>query len=225
MAGKTLSFPLLQNGDRLSRVEFERRYQAMPQLKKAELIEGVVHTPSPLRFRQHAQSQAHLLLWLGFYAQAVSGLEVGDNPTVRLDDSNEPQPDAVLMMVGGQAHFSANDYIEGSPELVAEIAASTVSHDLREKKQVYQRNGIQEYLVWRVLDNAIDWFCLNEESYQPLQPDHQNVIKSHCFPCLWLNVSALLSGDIPAVLATLQRGLKSRLAILGNRVIEDSFPL
>ena len=213
MFGKTLSLPLLENVDRLSRAEFERRYQAMSQLKKAELIEGVVHMASPLRFRRHAQPHAHLMLWLGIYAQAVSGLAVGDNPTVRLDDNNEPQPDAVLMMVGGQAHLSEDDYIEGSPELVAEIAASTVSYDLYEKKQVYQRNGIQEYLVWRVLDNAIDWFWLNEGSYQPLPPDNQNVIKSHCFPGLWLNVSALLSGDIPAVLATLQLGLKSRSAI------------
>ena len=211
MFGNTLSFQLLENGDRLSRAEFERRYQAMPQLKKAELIEGVVYMASPLRFRRHAQPHAHLMLWLGLYAQAVSGLEVGDNPTVRLDDKNEPQPDAVLMMVGGQAHLSEDDYIEGSPELVAEIAASTVSYDLHEKKQVYQRNGIQEYIVWRVLDNAIDWFGLTEADYQLLQPDDQGVIKSHCFPGLWLKVSAFMAGDMPAVLATLQLGIKSRL--------------
>ena len=39
----------LENGDRLSRLEFERRYQAMPELKKAELIEGRVYMASPVR--------------------------------------------------------------------------------------------------------------------------------------------------------------------------------
>ena len=45
--------PPLENGDRLTRDEFERRYEAMPHLKKAELIEGVVYVPSPVRYRHH----------------------------------------------------------------------------------------------------------------------------------------------------------------------------
>ena len=45
--------PLLEPGDRLTRAEFERRYEAMPELRKAELIEGVVYMPSPVRYRCH----------------------------------------------------------------------------------------------------------------------------------------------------------------------------
>jgi hypothetical protein len=46
----TSIIPPLDNGDRLTRDEFERRYAAMPNLKKAELIEGVVYVPAALRY-------------------------------------------------------------------------------------------------------------------------------------------------------------------------------
>src|SRR5262249_20270208 len=84
--------PALENGDRLTRAEFERRYDAMPRLKKAELIEGVVYVPSPVRHRQHGAPHARLIIWLGQYTASTPGIEVGDNSSVRLDLDNEPQP-------------------------------------------------------------------------------------------------------------------------------------
>lgn len=59
-----MTVPPLENGDRLSRTEFERRYMAMPKLKKAELIEGIVYMASPLRFEPHAEPHADLMGWL-----------------------------------------------------------------------------------------------------------------------------------------------------------------
>ena len=128
--------PLLENGDRLTRAEFERRCEAQPDLKKAELIEGVVHMPSPPRFRNHGRPQGTLVGWLFAYAAATPGVQLGDNSTVRLDLDNEPQPDAALFIdpeAGGQARVDEDDYIEGVPELVAEIAASSASCDLHDK--------------------------------------------------------------------------------------------
>jgi Uma2 family endonuclease len=128
--------PPLENGDRLTRDEFERRYEAMPHLKKAELIEGVVYVPSPVRYRHHGAPHAHLISWLGQYAAGTPGVAVSDNSTVRLDLDNEPQPDGLLLIdpaCEGQARFSPDDYIEGSPELVAEVASSSVSYDLHAK--------------------------------------------------------------------------------------------
>ena len=58
---------------------------------------------------------------------------------------------------GGQIQLT-NDYVEGTPEFLAEISASTVSIDLGDKKAAYERNGVEEDLVWRVLDQQIDWF-------------------------------------------------------------------
>lgn len=207
-----LQLPPLENGDRLSRAEFERRYQAMPNVKKAELIEGIVYMASPLRFEPHAEPHANLMGWLWSYKIATPGVRLGDNPTVRLDLDNEPQPDAVLLIdarSGGQSHFSNDGYIEGAPELVAEIAASSATLDLRDKKRVYRRNGVQEYLVWQVFEQKLDWFSLQAEEYVPLIADETGIIRSTIFPGLWLAVSELLLGNMQQVLVVFQDGLNS----------------
>jgi Uma2 family endonuclease len=207
-----LTVPPLENGDRLTRFEFEKRYNAMPKLKKAELIEGTVYMASPLRFEPHAEPHADLMGWLWNYKIATSGVRLGDNPTVRLDLDNEPQPDAVLLIdaqAGGRSHFSQDGYVEGAPELIAEIAASSATVDLGDKKRAYRRNGIQEYLVWQVFEQRLDWFCLEAGEYVSLQPDEAGVYQSQVFPGLWLDTSALLAGDMQQVLTVLQAGLNS----------------
>ncbi|WNZ22017.1 Uma2 family endonuclease [Leptolyngbya sp. NK1-12] len=204
--------PPLESGDHLTSEEFERRYQAMPDLKKAELIEGVVYVPAALRFRSHGKPHGHIMTWLGTYEAVTPGVEIGDNPTVRLDPFNTPQPDAVLLIsenAGGQARISADDYIEGAPELVIEVAASSSAIDLYEKKRAYCRNHVQEYLVWQVLDQKFDWFLLHGDDYASLEPDADEILKSATFPGLWLASAALLSGDMAHVLAVLQQGLHS----------------
>ncbi|WP_299413386.1 Uma2 family endonuclease [Acaryochloris sp. IP29b_bin.148] len=202
-------FPL-ENGDRLTRPEFERRYHAMPHQKKAELIEGVVYLPSPLRFEPHAEPHGNLMTWLGIYKAMTPGVRMGDNPTVRLDLDNEPQPDAVLLIntsAGGQCQLSKDGYLEGAPELVAEVAASTAAYDSYDKKVAYRRNGVQEYIVWQVLDQKLDWFSLQGGEYVPLQADETGVIRSQVFPGLWLAVPALLAGEMAQVLSVVQQEL------------------
>ena len=150
------------------------------------------------------------MTWLGTYEAATPGVEVGDNPTVRLDADNEPQPDALLRIEnGGQSRISGDDYVEGAPELIVEIAASTASYDLHEKLKVYRRNQVQEYLVWRVYDNAFDWFKLEEGEYIKLEADAEGIIHSQVFPGLWLDKSALLTGNLAQVLEVLQQGLST----------------
>ncbi|MBD2297700.1 Uma2 family endonuclease [Nostoc sp. FACHB-190] len=202
--------PPLENGDRLTRTEFERRYHAMPHLKKAELIEGVVYVASPVRAKTHGKPHSRIMTWLGTYETATPGVETLDNTTVLLDADNEPQPDALLRIEqGGQSRITEDDYVEGAPELIVEIAASSASYDLHEKLKVYRRNQVQEYLVWRVYDRQFDWFRLNQGEYLQLAPNSYDVICSHVFPGLWLAKSALLSGDLAQVLATLQQGLST----------------
>ncbi len=202
------TIPPLENGDKLTRTEFERRYHAMPNQKKAELIEGIVYMASPLRITQHGEPHARIMLWLGFYQTFTPNLQLGDNSTVRLDFDNEPQPDALLRIkIGGQSTISQDGYVEGAPELIVEIAASSASYDLHQKLNVYRRNQVQEYLVWRVDDGQFDWFRLNNEEYIKLEPNADGVICSEFFPGLWLNIFALLAGDLAKVLAVLQLGL------------------
>lgn len=67
---------------------------------------------------------------------------------------------------------------------------------------------MQAYLVWQVFDQKIDWYRLTSEDYVALEaPD--GILKSRVFPGLWLNVAAMLVGDMPKVLTVLQQGLAS----------------
>lgn len=206
----TSVIPALQSGDRLTAEEFERRYRAMPGLKKAELIEGIVYVASPVS-DAHARCHSELHLWLALYRAGTPGTICSIDGTVRLDSGNRPQPDIHLRIderLGGQAHVGPDGYVEGAPELVAEVAYSSVSNDLHDKLNVYRRNGVREYVVWRVEDEAIDWFVLRDGAYQRLEPA-ESVYRSTVFPGLRLDPAAMLRGDSPAMIATVQHGLES----------------
>jgi Uma2 family endonuclease len=203
--------PPLENGDHLTRDEFERRYHAMPNLKKAELIDGVVYMPSPVRADQHGKPHAAVLGWLVNYWANTPIVAAADNSTIRLDLENEPQPDAVLYLEpahGGQARIDADGYIAGGPELVAEVSASSVSLDLNSKFRLYLRNGVREYVVWRVLDQAIDWFALRQDQYVQV-PLTNGLYQSEVFPGLWLDRDALMRFDLMRVIQAVQVGCAS----------------
>ena len=202
---------MLENGDRLTRWEFERRYAERPDVKKAELIEGVVYMPSPVRLVHsgpHAMIQTVFLVYTAY----TPGIRGHDNATVRLDLDNEPQPDVLLYIeeeAGGQSRVSDDGYLEGAPELVVEVAASSASIDMHDKLRVYRRNGVREYVVWRTHEQRIDWFELSDGEYRPLPPDDDGVIHSRVFPGLRLDAGALLRGDLAGALSTLRGGVES----------------
>ena len=168
--------------------------------------------PSPVRAAGHSRPHATILWWLGTYGAATPGVWTDDNVTVRLDLDNEVQPDAMLSIdpeAGGRSRLSADDYVEGAPELIVEIAASSAAIDLHDKLRAYRRNGVQEYVVWRVLERQIDWFVLSDDEYRPLNPGAAGMLESRVFPGLRLAVDALLQGDIARVLSELQNGVRS----------------
>lgn len=203
--------PPLCNGDHLDRIEFERRYEAMPHVNKAQLIEGIVYMPSPVSFESHGEQHAHLMTWLGVYRAHTPGSRIADNATVRLDMDNEPQPDALLLIEherGGRTTIT-DRYVTGGPELTAEVAASSVSIDRNAKMNAYRRNGVLEYVLWRVEDGAIDWFVLRGGQYVQLPVGTDGIVRSEVFPGLWLDVQTLLTGDLLRVLAVLQQGIAS----------------
>ena len=204
--------PPLSAGDRLSRVEFERRYEARTDIKKAELIEGVVYIPSPVRL-DHAQLHGNIILWLGIYRINTLGTYAADNATVRLDLDNEVQPDALLRLeesLGGHALVTTDNYLENAPELVVEVAGTSASYDLHAKLNVYRRNGVQEYLVLLAYEGEIRWYALREGVYERLEPDENGVLKSEVFPGLWLDAEHFWQDDMASVLAVLQEGVASQ---------------
>ena len=137
---------------------------------------------------------------------------MGGNATVRLDLDNEPQPDVLMRIAGGaggRSRISDDGYVEGTPELVVEVSASSESIDLHAKLRAYLRNGVQEYVVWRTRERCIDWFELAEGEYRLLPPDDRGVIESRVFPGLRLATDALLEGDVAGALAELEEGIRS----------------
>src|SRR5439155_5932612 len=160
--------------------------------------------------RKHAKPHIRLGAWLVTYEAETPGVEGFDNSTVRLDLDNEPQPDLVLIKSpdkGGQSRISADDYIEGAPELAVEIVGSSRAYDLHQKKGAYRRNSIREYLAWITGEKRLLWWELRDGEYQEIAPTSDGLLKSGIFPGLWLDTKPLLGGDMKTVLAVLRRGL------------------
>lgn len=201
------AIPPLENGDRLSRAEFERRYQAHPEIKKAELIEGIVYMASPVRARQHGGPHGRIITWLGNYMAATPGVDLLDNSTLRLDLDNEPQPDVSLWIEGGNAFIDEDDYLHGAPELLVEVAASSAALDLGAKLQAYRRNGVAEYLVLLPREQEVRWFSFAAGETVQIEPDADGVLRSRVFPGLYFQPTLFWQGNLAGVLAVLRNGL------------------
>ena len=203
--------PPLRNGDHLTVPEFERRYWAMPEANKTELIEGIVIMPSPVS-PIHGDAHAAMNELMRRYARATPGVGCFVNTSTKLDGNNEYQPDAFLRIKEGKqagTKIGKDGLFDGAPEFVAEITLSSAAYDLHEKKDVYQRNQVREYLVWLALDSQILWFSLEKGEFVELKPTADETIRSHVFPGFWLDIKALLADDFEKVLRTLDKGIKS----------------
>jgi len=202
MATRTDALVSLEAGDHLTREEFHRRYCARPDIRKAELIDGVVYVPSPLRGDYHGRPHGLIMFWLEYYAVPEPDLECMDSTTLLLDGEVEVQPDAMLWRPGpGGPYMNDRGFVVGAPQLVVEVSASSASYDLHEKKEAYRRNGIGEYVVWRVLDKAIDWFRLVNGAYVRIEADDDDFITSAQFPWLRLHVPSMVAVDRAALFA------------------------
>jgi len=172
----------------------------------------VVYMASPVRIEQHSRPHYDVVTWSGVYRAATPGVHGGDNGTLRLGLDTEPQPDVFLRLEpeqGGRSWITEDDYLEGAPELIVEIAASSAAYDLHDKKDAYQRSGVQEYIAVQVYEQRVDWFVLREGAYEALTPDEAGVLRSEVLPGLWLQPAALWASDLAGLLGVLQEGLAS----------------
>jgi len=209
MATDITATPTLANGDNLTRDEFIRIWEQLPGIKRAELIGGIVYMPSPLSL-DHGDQDFDVTTWLGVYKAATPGCLGGTNTTSYiLDDC--PQPDVNLRIApecGGRSYIE-DKYIAGSPEMLTEICLSSESIDLHQKRDLYEEAKVQEYLVVIVKKKQIRWHRLVRGKYRLMAPDIDGIFRSHVFPGLWLDSTALFDGDMAKVLATLQKGIAS----------------
>lgn len=201
--------PKLAMGDKLCLDEFLLRWEAMPQLKRAELIEGIVYMPSPTGI-DHGGMDRHVALWLGMYSAHTPGTSGADNATTILG-KNSPQPDHSLYLLpeaGGRTYVE-NNLLHGAPEFVAEVCATSAAYDLHVKKDLYERQHVDEYLAVLIYEREIRWHRWENGAYRLVPPDNDGILRSTAFPGLWLDGKSLLAGDAAKVLAVLQQGLDS----------------
>jgi len=211
MATVEQSIPLLEEGQRLTRAEFLRRWDAMPDLKHAELLGGIVYMASPLS-RPHALLAWHAGRWLGDYVDETPGCEGEADGTWLMPDEGTPQPDMALFILperGGQSTVEGN-YFGGAPELVVEVSVSSTARDLGIKLNLYRAAGVLEYLVVVEDPPEIRWHRLVNGRYELLEPGSDGIWKSVVFPGLWLDGAGLLALDRQRVRAALQQGLASK---------------
>lgn len=200
--------PRLRDGQRLTRSEFMRRWEAMPELKRAERIEGKVSIKTPPISLDHSDPHSLVIWCLMTYRMGTPGVRSLNETTTHIDGDNDFQPDTGLFVepgCGGQTRY-AGKYLEGAPELVVEIAETTVRKDLGSKLEVYRRAGVLEYFDWETRAQTIH--CLNNRAgqFEPA-PIDDCVFKSRAFPGLWLNIGALVAGNHDLVRETLSAGL------------------
>lgn len=201
----------LEAGDCLDQETFHARYEAMPEHVKAELIEGVVYMPSPLKW-EHGTVHMEVDGWLNLYKAATPGTAVADNATTILGPSSEPQPDASLIILpeyGGQTTVNAEGYLVGTPELIAEVSDSSQAYDLHAKRRDYDRAGVLEYVVFLLREQRVVWFVRREGQLVELEPGSDGIFRSEFFGGLWLDAAALLRCDTLRVHDVLRQGLAS----------------
>jgi len=213
---KTLSprkkpVPPLENGDRLDQKTFHKRYEAMPDHIRAELIGGIVYMSSPMK-PNHGRMGTRLMRWLGEFEEATPGTEVLDGATNILGPESETQPDGSLLILpecGGQTWIGKDGFLHGPPELVAEIGYATESIDLNAKMLDNEKAGVLEYVVVALRSDRVFWFIRRRGRFKELPPGPDGFYRSETFPGLWLDPAALLRRDGRKVLTVLRQGLSS----------------
>ncbi len=202
----------LKDGDRLDADEFLRRYDAMPELKKAELIQGTVHImASPVHIKNHGKPDNFAQGWLWTYSISTPGTEAAANSSTKLGESDVPQPDGLLRILsefGGQSQVT-DEIVDGAPELGFEVAASSASIDANAKKDSYLDSGMREYVLWRTISGEINWWKLENGEFVEIEPGEDGILRSEVFPGLWLDPGAMIEENGARVMEALQRGLAS----------------
>ncbi len=207
------ALPLLESGDTLDSDEFLRRYEAMPELKKAELIDGIVYVmSSPVSTEKHGDPDNTIQGCFYNYSLATWGVRAASNSTILLGPKNIPQPDISLRYLPerrGKPQFDKKGYQIHPPELIVEIAGSSASIDAHKKRDIYCAAGVPEYILWQTYDFEINGWYLENGVYRTFPVGDDGILRSRKFPGLWLDLKALLSDDLKLLQQTLDRGLKS----------------
>jgi hypothetical protein len=185
----------------VSRDEFPRRWELLPDLKHAQLLDGIVYIASPVSTR-HSSFHSNFVIWLGTFMARTPGCE-GLTEATTLMENDAPPPDIALRILprfGGQSR-DEGPYLAGAPEVIVEVAASSRARDLGPKSQLYLKAGVREFLTALVEEERIVW--------REVPTDSLGIFRSRVFPGLWLDEPAMWRRDMAQVLEVLGQGMAS----------------
>jgi len=194
----------------MSSEEFLERWERMPALKQAELLEGMVYMASPIRI-EHGYWDRRVSAWLSLFVDRVHGLGAATNTTVDLGERNVPQPDQIAYTkpeFGGRSTV-VRGVFTGVPELAVEVSYSSADIDHTVKKAIYSAASVEEYVVFDLLARKVTWWRLADGSYKKIPRGADGVRRSHVFPGLWLDERAFWIEDNERMFEVAAEGLAS----------------
>ena len=152
-------------------VEKKKKYTAEDYLMLEEgapfqLINyDLIMSPSPISLHQIISGRI-LQLALNFLdASNNNGFLVSAPMDVRFDEGNIYQPD-ILYIEESRKDEIVKDFVEGAPDLIIEILSpSNAYYDLRQKKEVYEKYGVKEYIIIDPIAQNADLYLLKEGAY------------------------------------------------------------
>ncbi|RKX74906.1 MAG: Uma2 family endonuclease [Spirochaetes bacterium] len=145
-------------------------YFSLPQGAPYQLIGGEL-TPSPAPSWKHQRISRKIGTRLSEHVENNGLGEVFFAPVdVYLSDENVFQPDLIFIAKGREDLLSDKGYIEGAPDLVAEILSpSTLTLDAIEKKEAYEKYGVKEYWIMDGESQTIYVYAMKKTGFELVQ--------------------------------------------------------
>lgn len=131
--------------------------------ERVELIEGEIIDMAPIG-SEHSAAVGSLIMGL---AAAVAGraLVWAQNP-LRLSDTNEPQPDLMLLKPRADRYRSEHP-APADVLLLIEVAQTSLSYDRKVKLPLYARHGVPEVWIVNIGDGVVEVYRdPKDNSYQ-----------------------------------------------------------
>lgn len=132
-----------------------------------ELIDGIAYNMTPAPTTRHQRIVGNLHLSVSAFLSGKQCIPFLAPTDVVLDEYNVVQPDLLVVCDRGKV-TEAN--IKGAPDLIVEILSpATGRKDRREKKALYERFGVREYILLDPANETVERFGLVDKHYG--QPD------------------------------------------------------
>ncbi|GAA3988751.1 Uma2 family endonuclease [Mucilaginibacter dorajii] len=125
----------------------------------------LIMSPSPLPIHQQVVYNLSEIIVLYTIQQGRKGQWLYSPMDVKFDEGNVLQPDILYITEERKADLIKNR-IEGAPDLIIEILSpSNAYYDLRQKKDIYEKYGVKEYIIIDPIQQNADLYLLKDGAY------------------------------------------------------------